>query len=260
MTMIASGPPLVLVPGIQGRWEWMTPTVDALARHFRVLTSSLPGDSGSLVAAGERDGFEAQALLVDRLLERAGVERATLVGVSFGGLVAAYIAATRPDRVGALVLANTPGPHWVPDALSRWYMRTPRLMAPVFALGSPWRLGPEILSAFETPRERLRFVVSQLGCVLRAPVRPSLMGRRLRLMASTSSSQWCGQIKTPTLVLTGEPQLDRVVPVAGTREYVGEIAGAAWAELPRTGHIGCVTHAGQFADMIWQFARGIVTV
>ena len=38
MEIRGSGPPLVLVPGMQGRWEWMTPTVEALARRFRVGT------------------------------------------------------------------------------------------------------------------------------------------------------------------------------------------------------------------------------
>ena len=40
-----AGTPLVLIPGIQGRWEWMAPAVDALAARTRVLT-------GSAAAAG----------------------------------------------------------------------------------------------------------------------------------------------------------------------------------------------------------------
>ena len=36
-----SGPPLVLIPGLQGRWEYLRPAVDALSASFRVLTFSL---------------------------------------------------------------------------------------------------------------------------------------------------------------------------------------------------------------------------
>ena len=39
-----SGPPLVLIPGLQGRWEYLRPAVDALSAFFRVLTFSLDGD------------------------------------------------------------------------------------------------------------------------------------------------------------------------------------------------------------------------
>ena len=36
-----TGQPIVLVPGIQGRWEWMAPTIDALAAYGRAITFSL---------------------------------------------------------------------------------------------------------------------------------------------------------------------------------------------------------------------------
>ena len=42
-----SGPALVLVPGLQGRCEWMLPAVNALSRDFRVVTFTLAGDWGS---------------------------------------------------------------------------------------------------------------------------------------------------------------------------------------------------------------------
>ena len=35
------GPTLVLVPGLQGRWEYVRPAVEALARYFTVVTFSL---------------------------------------------------------------------------------------------------------------------------------------------------------------------------------------------------------------------------
>ena len=250
-----SGPPLVMIPGIHGRWEWMEPTVRALAAHFRVLTSSLPGDAGSVMGKEEGQSFDGQAGLVDRLLDAHGVEKATVLGVSFGGLVAAYAAAHRPQRVQALVLASAPGPDWQPDAWARRYMRTPLLLAPLFVLGAPWRLGPEIMAAAPTFGEQIRFAGAHAVRVMRAPIRPSLMGERLRLMSSVQSRDWCASITAPTLVLTGEPRLDRVVPVDGTRRYGEAIAGATVVELPRTGHLGCVTRAEAFADAVWAFVR-----
>ena len=38
---VGSGPAIVIVPGIQGRWEWMKPAVDALSADCRVITFSL---------------------------------------------------------------------------------------------------------------------------------------------------------------------------------------------------------------------------
>jgi len=38
MVDVGSGPAIVLIPGIQGRWEWMRPSIRALAGKWRVLT------------------------------------------------------------------------------------------------------------------------------------------------------------------------------------------------------------------------------
>ncbi len=252
-----NGPLAILIPGIQGRFEWMMPTIEALASHFRVVSGSLPGEPGSEVGRSAGQGFEAQAAVVDRLLERAGARRATIVGVSFGGLVAAYVAATRPDRVEALVLASTPGPEWTPDARARRYLRAPHLMAPVFVLGAPWRIGPEILAARRTTRDRLDFLAGQAARVITAPIRPGLMGERLRQMAAVKAADWCPRITAPTLVLTGEPQLDRVVPVEGSREFGTAIKGATVRTMPGTGHIGSVTQPDVFAGVVWEFVSGL---
>ena len=38
---LGSGPPLVLVPGIPGPWEYVRPAIEALGKSFRVLAFSL---------------------------------------------------------------------------------------------------------------------------------------------------------------------------------------------------------------------------
>ena len=83
------------------------------------------------------------------------------------------------------------------------------------------------------------------------------MGERLRQMAAVSAADWCGRIQAPTLVVTGEPALDRVVPVEGTRRFGTAIRGATVRTLPRTGHIGCITRPDAFAEMVWEFVSGL---
>ena len=107
---VGTGPPLVLVPGIQGRWEYQRPCIDALAKRFRVLSLPLSGERGAegdLSAAGGLDNDTRQ---IATILDRSGIDRAAICGVSFGGLVAVRFAAAYQHRVRALVLASTPGP------------------------------------------------------------------------------------------------------------------------------------------------------
>ena len=71
-----SGVPVVLIPGVQGRWEWMAPTVDALAKRCRVLTFSLCDEPTSGAAVDERAGFDAYLQQIEEALDRANVQRA----------------------------------------------------------------------------------------------------------------------------------------------------------------------------------------
>src|SRR5438477_6679247 len=95
---IGAGPAIVLIPGIQGRWEWMRPSVHALAARWRVITSSLPGEPGVDVAPESDKDFDGYMHHVDRLLDSARVSSAVICGVSFGGLIALRYAARRPER------------------------------------------------------------------------------------------------------------------------------------------------------------------
>jgi 3-oxoadipate enol-lactonase len=263
MIVRGSGVPLVLVPGIQGRWEWMQPAVEALARRCLVVTYSLDERVGAagrrrrLSPVEPRAGIAPYVDQLDRVLDAAGLASAALCGVSFGGLVALYYAAERPARVEALVLVSTPGPAWRPDWRARLYARFPRLLAPAFVLHAPVRLGPEMVAAADCWLDAARSIAAHLLRVALAPFSPAGMGARARPLASLDATAVCARVRTPTLVLTGEPALDRVVSVAETRQYARLIPGAATAVLERTGHIGLVTRPERFAEIVGTFLADV---
>jgi pimeloyl-ACP methyl ester carboxylesterase len=95
-----SGPPLVLLPGIPGPWEYVRPAVEALAASYRVLTFGL----------GPECSIESDVARICRELDDRRLEQAVICGISFGGLIALRFAATHPARTRALVLASVPGP------------------------------------------------------------------------------------------------------------------------------------------------------
>ena len=111
----------------------MRPAVEALSASFRVITFSLQG--------ADLDGLAQQAA---DALDRAQVDRATICGVSFGGLVALRFAAHRPARCAALVLASTPRPALQLRRRHQMYLKAPWILGPVFLAESPFRLRPEI--------------------------------------------------------------------------------------------------------------------
>ena len=115
---VGSGPPVVLVPGIQGRWEWMKPAVDALATRCRVLTFSLADERTCGASFDAAHGFDCYVDQIREAMDQAGISSAAICGVSYGGLIAAAFAARHPERTFALVLVSAIPPSWRPDSCS----------------------------------------------------------------------------------------------------------------------------------------------
>jgi 3-oxoadipate enol-lactonase len=225
----------------------MRAAVDALSVFFRVITFSLD--------APDLDGYAQQ---VADALSRKGIDRATICGVSFGGLVAVRFAAQNPARCDAVILASTPRPALRLRRRHQIYVRAPWIFGPVFLAESPLRLHPEICAAIPTARARRRFAFDGLRTLLSAPVSLSRMAARAKLIASIDLGPDCERITAPTLVVTGERHLDHVVPVEGSSEYLRLIPNARAAVLARTGHLGSITRPGAFALMIRNFVDASV--
>jgi pimeloyl-ACP methyl ester carboxylesterase len=245
--------PLVLIPGIQGRWEWMQPAIDELAKEWRVIPCSLPGEPGA--RARVNGTFDSYVDYVDSVLDAASVQRAVICGVSFGGLIALRYAARRPDRTDALILVSTPGPRWkVKPNLAR-YMRWPTLSSPLFFAGAFGRFWPELRVTYPDMTARVRFCTAAIARVLAAPAIPSRMSRRAQLAERESFERDCADVRAPTLVITGERDLDRVVKYDETMDYVTLIPGARFQLLEQTGHLGIISAPDRFASIVSRFFR-----
>jgi 3-oxoadipate enol-lactonase len=241
-----NGPPLVLIPGLQGRWEYLRATVDALAASFRVITFSLEG--------ADLDGYAQQ---VERALDQAGVPTAIVCGVSFGGLIAVRVASRYAGRCKGLVLASTPRPALRLRRRHEIYLRAPWIFGPLFLAETPFRVRREIRVAIADRKARLRFSLRAMRTLLGAPVSLSRMAARARLVAGDALVADCARITAPTLILTGEAHLDYVVPVEGSAEYERLIPHARRVVLPSTGHLGSMTRPLEFAALVRSFAEGI---
>lgn len=245
--------PLVLIPGIQGRWEWMQPAIDELAKEWRVIPCALPGEPGS---RGSVNGsFDSFVDYLDGVLNDASVERAVICGVSYGGLVALRYAARRPERTEALILVSTPGPQWKPNRRLARYMKWPTLSSPLFFAGAIGRFWPELRVTYQHFGDRLRFCRAAIARVLAAPAVPSRMSRRAELAAAETFDGDCACVNVPTLVITGERDLDRVVKYDESVDYVSKIEGARFQVLANTGHLGIISAPDRFAAIVSRFCR-----
>jgi 3-oxoadipate enol-lactonase len=113
---IGAGDPVVLLhAGVADRTMWSEHLEPLSAAGYRVVAPDLPG-FGEAPAATVEQGPWADVL---ETMDRVGLDRAALVGCSFGGAVALRVAVIAPERISALALISAPAPGSEPSAQLR---------------------------------------------------------------------------------------------------------------------------------------------
>lgn len=103
-----TGEPLLLIAGGPGQSHYFHPSFSALADTARVITFDAFGRGKSDRARSPSEyTFERDVEIVEGLRVALGLERWSVLGHSYGGMVAQGYALAHPDRVTKLVLANT---------------------------------------------------------------------------------------------------------------------------------------------------------
>lgn len=105
-----NGPPIVLLHGISSNsLAWM-PNIAALARHYRVYALDHIADGGRSVGTRTLASVDDHMAWLDGVLDALGlVNGVNLVGLSYGGWLAAQYALKNPERVHRLVLLAPAG-------------------------------------------------------------------------------------------------------------------------------------------------------
>jgi pimeloyl-ACP methyl ester carboxylesterase len=102
-----SGPPLVLLHGIPGRWQEFLPIIPYLMVQWHIYALDLRGQGKSDHMAGQyHSSFYGEDLIP--FLKQQVTEPAILFGSSAGGLIALNTAAKAPEWVKAIVLGDSP--------------------------------------------------------------------------------------------------------------------------------------------------------
>ena len=86
---------------------------------------------------------------------------------------------------------------------------------------------------------------------------PLRMARRVRFIEGVDLTERLRRVTCPTLLLTGEDGLDRVVPVRVSRQYLTLWPHAETTTIPRTGHLGLITRPDVFAGIVSGFVMGV---
>ena len=234
------GRPLVLLHGFQ-TVDPTAPFLDRLAAQVEVIAPSAPG-FGASPRPADFDTVYDLVHLYRILLDDIPGERVDLIGFSFGGWLAAEVAALRPPRLGRLVLVDPlgvklSGPE-VPDILDI-FNRSPAEVARR-SWHDPVRFAPDFEAMDDAALVRY---AQNREALCRYAWHPYMYNPQLK--------RWLGQIRAPALVLWGES--DGIATPDYGRSYAGLIPGAQFALIAGAGHHPEIEQPKAFAEQVLGF-------
>jgi pimeloyl-ACP methyl ester carboxylesterase len=135
----------------------------------------------------------------------------------------------------------------------RFYLKAPRLLLPLFMLAS-LRMYREIAAASSSRWQSLVMSAHHCRTALTHMFSPSRMARRAKMLPGRALGRELATVRGPVQIVTGDVHLDRVVPVGLTLEYAQHCPHARVERIDRTGHVGLITRAAAFAEIVGQFS------
>jgi 3-oxoadipate enol-lactonase len=244
LTIQGYGPPVVLVPGMNGSGELFYRQIPLLTRSYRVATYSLRDDAESMatLSADLREVVEA----VEPVHRRA-----IIVGESFGGALALTFVLSYPEHVAGLVILNSFA-HFGPQI---------RLRLAIVALNIlPWGAMSAVrhLTAFRLHSGHTHRAEVKRFIELTAHATREGYINRLKLLRGYDVRDRLHEIDRPTLLLAAE--CDHLVPSVGQARYMAErLPSSVMRILAGHGHICLIAPDLNLSRIVdeWRVTAGI---
>lgn len=233
------GPPLLLIPGLAGGYQLLGPLARLLAQSFRVITYQLRGEDDCF-ALRRRFGLRELADDLNELIQWHSLERPSILGVSFGGVVALEFAVRYPGRLSHLIVQG------IGAGMERGLLQ--RVAGTVLARyplpsDNPW-VNQFFNLFFGRPQHRGRlfeFVTRQCW-----QTDQSVMAHRFQLVDHFQIGPRAERVEVPTLIMAGER--DPFTSPANVKRLHEGIRGSRLVTLPKCGHLAFVAHPERVAD------------
>lgn len=248
------GPPVLLVhgsgPGVSAWANWRL-TIPELSRTFRVVAPDIVGFGFTDRPEGVSYDLRTWTAHAVGVLAALGIERAHVVGNSFGGSLALSLAIHHPERVDRLVLMGAVGvPFEITDGLDAVWGYEPS----VAAMESLLHLFAYDRGLIGEDLARLRYEASMRPGVQEAYAQMFPVPRQAALDAMTHAVDDIARISAPTLIVHGRD--DRVIPLQNAFDLLRLIDDAQLHVFGRCGHWTQIEYADEFAALLTRFLGG----
>jgi len=245
----AQGDALLLLHAGVGDSRMWDDQIPAFSQRYRVIRFDLRGFGRSPFPAGSFASYNDPALLLDAV----GIEKAHVIGISFGGKVALDFALAYPEKVASLVLvAPSVGGHKAPPEVQRFGEEEEALLEKGDLEGATelnlrmWIDGPRRSPQQVDPavRERVR---AMLYHALTIPTPETAEDVPLTPSAITRLAE----LHMPVLLVVGDYDIPDKIEL--TRQLASEIPQARLAIIPGVAHLPNMEKPEEFNTIVLDF-------
>ena len=241
------GDPIVFLHGLGSCGEDWVLQRRPFADTFRMIAVDLRGHGRSSKPAGPYS-IALLAADVSALLDVLAIERAHIVGLSLGGLVAQQLAIDFPGRARSLTLTNTFARLLSGNAIELARLLQRGAISLMQPLDRSARAVARGLFPYPHQAELRRLTVQRLLQNDRAAYRASIGAIR-----RFDSRRKLDRIASPTLVVTGDR--DRTVPISRQRELAHGICDAQWETVRDSGHATPIDQPDIYNALVLSFLQ-----
>lgn len=215
------------------------------SQRLRVISVDLPGHGASPALGGEPSLDDFAAALATTL-DALKIKRATIVGLSLGGMVAQALALQQPDRVRSLVLAHTSA-QTSPSVRDVWAMRLSALdegdmEGQVQGTLTRWFTSEFAANAPLT----LSWIAGLIRCTP-----PEGYAAAVRAIQRLDYLERLSQLTAPVLVVAGAQDTAAAPPLASA--IAERVPNARLHVIERCAHLGNVEQALAFTERVGAF-------
>jgi proline iminopeptidase len=257
---VGRGPPTIILHGGPGaHHDYLLPGFDALASGRELIYYDQRGGGRSPVPRDTPVGWQEQVADLEELRRQWNLETLTIVGYSWGGLLAELYAIEHPDRIARLALVS-PAPAWKEMRLEFERRFEERNLAPDLQRERAELRASDLRDRSPSEYSQRKFELS-VAAYFYDPNRAREL-TPFRVTARTQQEVWSSlsdydlrpalaRLKIPALVLQGKQDL---IPLESS-ETVARLLQAELHLLDRCGHVPYVEAHQEFVRIVDGFLR-----
>ncbi|MBD3227633.1 MAG: alpha/beta fold hydrolase [Candidatus Lokiarchaeota archaeon] len=228
------GDPLIMIMGLSANLDWWSPAfLDPIKKKYKIILFD-NRDAGRSENVEKDYEIKDMATDIVELMEKLNIEKADILGISMGGMIAQELVLNYPDRVNKLILAST-------------NCGTPKSILPskkVMAELTKDRRGrgeEEIIEDFinllytdQFIGENPEFIKNVKIKMLKAPIKADAYKRQIKALLKFNTGRRLKDIKTPTLVIHGKK--DILLPPKNSEIIANLLPNAELQYFENSGH------------------------